>query len=273
MRREMRMWGVDESFNAAFWKSNLNYVRNVLLGMTEPQPADMPVFLPNDPVEALLKVIKEERSALVKQNRFFKIGDTLDDDYPRRNYHWWPLRYVNATKSYELMYSLECLFIVRSEIDPFERFYQSDPIDSMALVHVKHIDAGYILNGERDFTNVVTNAIVSYNACHQAKCVNCYARSIRWNGYSDSTLSRDWKRLVCESCGSVYNIAWFAFEKTMRESFSTKYTMRGDLFSCYHAVQTELRRKKNAKQYVAILVKETTEKTRKRILSCSRCAG
>jgi hypothetical protein len=102
--------------------------------------------------------------------------------------------------------------------------------------------------------------MVSYNACHRAHCVNCSARSIRWNGYSDDCLFRDWKRLVCADCGSVYEIKKLASDQTM-ESYFNDYMMPGDLFNRYHAVQAELRQTVNAKQYVAILsteIKTTT---------------
>jgi hypothetical protein len=36
MKFRMREWGVDESLHAAFWKSNMKHVRNVMCGVTDP---------------------------------------------------------------------------------------------------------------------------------------------------------------------------------------------------------------------------------------------
>jgi hypothetical protein len=63
--------------------------------------------------------------------------------------------------------------------------------------------------------------------------------------------------LVCESCGSVYDFKWFASDQEMRHHSNDKAMTPGRLFNCYYAVQAELRRKVNAKQYVAILIWKT----------------
>jgi hypothetical protein len=165
-----------------------------------------------------------------------------------------PLRFNRTLARYEVNPPYARFGIVRSQIDPFVRF-QSERIDSLTHLREQYIDD---LTWDQTW-DATTRAIVSYNACHHAKCVNCSSRSIRWNGYSEDTLFRYWKKLVCESCGSVYEIKWAASEEKVRKNFEV-YTRNGNFFNCYHAVQAELPRETHAKQYVAMISKETKMK-------------
>jgi hypothetical protein len=80
-KKLMREWGVDESLHAAFWNSHVKYVRRVMCGVTDPQPAHIPVLLPNDFVEAIREVMTQEFTALVKDKGIIKIWDTLEEEY------------------------------------------------------------------------------------------------------------------------------------------------------------------------------------------------
>jgi hypothetical protein len=147
MKDEMRSWGVDESLHAAFWKSYMQQVRRALYGITDPQPANVLVLLPKDLEEAVLVVIKQLWGARVKGKALLIVRDTLEDEHPELSAqdHWRPLHYVRETNRYELKPSLARLCIVRSDIDPFERFYQWDRFESMIQLR------GQYNNGRRDF--------------------------------------------------------------------------------------------------------------------------
>jgi hypothetical protein len=107
MKHEMSQWGVDESMHAAFWKSNLEYLRNVSLREKNPQPVKALELLPNEPVEAVLVVMKQFCGALVKTKAFLKIRDTLEDKHPELKDLFRPLQYVSTTKRYELIPTLD----------------------------------------------------------------------------------------------------------------------------------------------------------------------
>jgi hypothetical protein len=207
----------------------MQHVRKALYGITDPQPANVLVLLPKDLKEAVRIVLTQEIGAVVKSKRFTKIRDTLEDEHSELKNLWWPLKYAKETQRYELIPSVTRLCIVRSEIDPFERFYNSHRIESMT-----HLRDQYYDRGGKCTWDLVTPAIAPYHACHKAKCVNCFARSIRWNGYSDDALCRDCKKLICENCGSVYEI--MILFSHQRRLCRTTLSILGCLVACFIAI-------------------------------------
>jgi hypothetical protein len=106
----------------------MEYVRNIMQGITNHQPANVAVLLPNDPVEAVREVMKQEFGALAKLEDLLVVRDVLEDQYPELKSLWPPLRYDRESRSYELNHSYASFGILRSEIDPFVRFYRTDRI-------------------------------------------------------------------------------------------------------------------------------------------------
>jgi hypothetical protein len=129
-KKRMREWGLDEGLHAAFWNSHLQYVRNFYMcGVMDPQPNNIPILLPNDPVR---QVMTQEFDALVKEKGILKIRDTLKDEHPELDDYSRPLKFAPATKRYEVRSSFAELCILRRQVDPFERFYQWDRLESIS---------------------------------------------------------------------------------------------------------------------------------------------
>jgi hypothetical protein len=74
-----------------------------MCGVTDPQPADMPVLLPKDSIDAVREVLTQVFSARVKAKDLVNVLDTLDNKHLEKKYHNWPLMYDKNTKRYELL--------------------------------------------------------------------------------------------------------------------------------------------------------------------------
>lgn len=151
-----------------------------------------------------------------------------------------PYEYNRETR----LYGLRAKF-AGCDPDPFLRFtFQRIP----ALEIVRQIFV------ESDPIGSAMRAIVAHAACHRAPCYTCKRSGcLRRNRLHANAKSRHWKRLVCESCGSVYDVQSKNAEASIFKSLESRI-YGGNKFDAYFAIQNQL--PKGAKQFVSIVSRE-----------------
>ncbi|GKZ00331.1 hypothetical protein MPSEU_000986000 [Mayamaea pseudoterrestris] len=252
LERCLMEWGVNRDLNEKhekFWDANLAFVRGIRRGCNiERQPANVKELLPADPIAAVQHVMAQEFNASLEKcgNGFVVIIDRLATDYPGLPNKQAPFAYDFNDKEYSLKEVYEELGVTMSDVDPFERFgWSREPVFEVFRRQYVDEDTGS--------WSVVARALVGKEACHGAKCVHCGAESLRWNGYSKGVVFRYWKKMVCDKCGSVYEIKTAPTKSSVATKFS-KFINNGNYLDAFHAVQLEFRQ--GAKQYVALLCEE-----------------
>ncbi|GKY90560.1 hypothetical protein MPSEU_000029700 [Mayamaea pseudoterrestris] len=242
--RSMKEWGVQPNRNEQhrkFWDDYLTLAREISRGKVEAQEANVLEILPNELVKAsLMGNLNKNASG------FLVVTDRLADVYPDIPVKLPPFAFDTFQRDYCLRTVYEDLEVDLVDVDPLTRFESfKEPV--MQGLRRQYVDE------DGDPWSVVARALVAQEACHGAKCVHCGAESLHWNGYTKDTEYRYWKKMVCKSCGSVYEIKTAKTLSAVETRFE-KFIMNANFLDAYHAVQTELRN--GAKQYVALLCEE-----------------
>jgi hypothetical protein len=243
--------------SSQFWDGMVAFCQKVARGDVETRNAtsvNLPEMLPVNPGAALRVVLNQEIRALHTDDGLVDITDTLSE-YGVPSYLS-PYRYnpENGTKG--LKYVYRHARIPSDQLHPLVRF------------RFKRVDLNqYVRQGNPD--SVAFRAIVAHGACLHAHCAQCSAKRVRWNGYGangGSIKYRYWKKLVCEACGSVYEIKW---ARSVNEAMCKLDTWvnGGSYLDEYAVVQAELHEALHgsggdgglvARQFVAMLVTDET---------------
>lgn len=208
--------------------------------------------LPTDPIEAIREVFYQEFNALMIDRGLSKVSDLLVEKFPDFKCDSAPYRFDKFSGKYVLRDEYERLRVPRRQLDPFNRF-QFDRVPAKEMLMDQYVESG-------DAMSVAYRAIVGHFAsCHDAKCIRCASEAIHWNGYTDGGGFRYWKKLVCDACGSVYEIKTSRTEALIEKKFTS--VIYGGDYDKFHSVQREL--PSSARQFVAMLSQESALHHRK----------
>jgi hypothetical protein len=247
LQRAMQRWGVARGgggVHGPFWHSHLRWIERVVArdADTLPHLAKNDMYtLSADPIRAMEEVFEQEIKVMLSFNNGFL---TETDHLAARNRE---IRSIDAPYEFNRetrLWGLRAKF-AGCDPDPFLRFtFQRIP--ALTIVQQSFV--------ESDPVGAAMRAIVAHAACHRAPCYKCKKTgSIRWNRLDAKAKSRHWRRLVCESCGSVYDIQSKNTEASIFKYLETR--MYGaNKFDTYFAVQNAL--PEGAKQFVSLVSRE-----------------
>jgi hypothetical protein len=248
LQRAMQRWGVEPArrgVHGPFWHSHMRWIELVVERDADTLP-NLPEHdlqaLSADPIRAMEEVFEQEIKAMLSfENGFL----TETDHLAARNRE---IRSIDAPYEFNRetrLWGLRAKF-AGCDPDPFLRFtIQRTP--ALTVVQQSFV--------ESDPVGSAMRAIVAHAACHRASCFKCKKTgSIRWNRLHANARSRHWRRLVCESCGSVYDIQSKNTEANIFKYLETRL-YGGNKFDAYFAVQKEL--PEGAKQFVSLVSRET----------------
>ena len=246
----MQRWGVVQGgrgVHGPFWHSHMRWIELVVA-----RNADTLPHLPDndlqtlsaDPIRAMEQVFEQEMKVMLSFTNGFL---TETDHLAARNSE---IRSVDAPYEYNRetrLWGLRAKF-AGCDPDPFLRFtFQRIP--ALTIIQQRFVESDPIGSAMR--------AIVAHAACHRASCYKCKrSGTLRWNRLHANARSRHWKRLVCESCGSVYDIQSKNTEASIFKYLETRM-YGGNKFDAYFAVQNQLL--KGAKQFVSIVSREARD--------------
>lgn len=254
----------NEAVSKEFWDGMVAFCQQAARGEVETRTAssvNLPEMLPVDPVAAIRVVLDQEIRALQSDDGMVDVTDTLSEHgVPSYLPPYW---YDPDKGTKGLKFTYKHARIPSHELHPLVRF-------QFKRVNAKdQLESQYVTQGTPD--SVAYRAIVAHGACLYGACVQCSSKQVRWNGYFDngSVEYRYWKKLVCEHCGSVYEIkSARTVEEAMRK-FNTRIE-GGNFLDEYAVVQQELREASYgsneegdegtsvARQFVAMLVTDET---------------
>jgi hypothetical protein len=240
-------WGVargGRGVHGPFWHSHLRWVELVVARDADTLPHlaknDLQT-LSADPIRALEEVFEQEIKAMLSFNNGFL---TETDHLAARNRE---IRSIDAPYEFNRetrLWGLRAKF-AGCDPDPFLRF-TFERIPALTIVQQSFV--------ESDPIGAAMRATVAHAACHRAQCYKCKRSGcLRWNRLDAKAKSRHWRRLVCESCGSVYDIQSKNTEASLFKYLETRM-YGGNKFDAYFAVQNAL--PEGAKQFVSLVSQE-----------------
>ena len=250
VENRMKEWGIDRNWDKGFmlyWNKLKSFVQEVAEGkVPSKEPPNSTEMLPLDPVAALRVIMEQEILCLDSEKGLLHVTDTLKDEVEDTRYFVPPFKldhgYLTLRREYARVPS--------SRLNPLTR-YQFSRVPAKEQLRRQYV------SDEGDPQSLVFHAVVAHYACHYAKCVNCAAESVRWNEYVPGVENRYWKKLVCENCGSVYEIKAASNNQVAQRKLS-KEIDGGTFLSQFVAVQQELHGT-SGKHYLALLSAETVD--------------
>jgi len=242
----MKGWGVDCE---VFRTEHLDYVRVAMEGLEDLVP-DCLETLPLEAKDAYKQVfIQEVRAMVANRETLTNCIDTLAEEFPDLK-GLPPFVFDRDTRNYVLRQEFRVKNLENDpRLNPFTRFLFVKRPPKVQL-RAQMVD-------DNEPIGQAARAIVAHHACHYAKCLTCHANSLCWNCYKpdDGVLFRYWKKLVCESCGSVYEVKPAKDEDSILWKIRNRRRFNGNFFGAYHAVQKELPRR--AQHYVVFVAMKT----------------
>jgi hypothetical protein len=252
LEKELSLWGIDprkSQEHKDFYKKYIDHLEDVLAGAYDDYQENYPQKLTaHDPLASMKEVYKQEIGALLKKTNGLRVvTDQLKIKCGQVPVT--PLFFDRSSGRYVLHRDLANKRVTMEDIDPLERF-SFKRVPAHEKVYKDYVDGDH-------GTDVSCRAIVAHYACKDnVLCVKCNKPSIYYNGYGGQIDTfRYWKKLICDNCGSVYEIKSAMDTKGVHKKLSRGNIRGGNFFAQYFAVQNSL--PKSARQYVAIIPQAT----------------